>query len=174
MSNDIDYSSLTHHSMSQLNGIYDKVIPQYAVEIAAHLSNVVGQDWAVERALSPRLDPLSAGRVILRVIFRDEGYLEKFANSFTKDTNSNTNKYPDRFTVTTPKYNDTVYIRPPFCFNKSEIKKCKVNTIGEKCFTIEDSEAILGEVRFLTISDYGSLWAYDKQELEDTIDEIRN
>lgn len=155
------------------------ITPDWLIRLATTADELFKHQCKLTKVLpNPVNDPLAQEPVVRLCIDIEEYRIEDFANylddvyeAYKNAISPRISKYETK-AVKIPLPGNQVYIRPEYCFRKEEIKLCFVQATGYDCFTIAETVEIFNEIKYLKISDYGVLWAYNKEELEETIDLI--
>lgn len=174
----LNISSTATAMIESINGP-DLVTPEWLINLATTADEMFKHKCKLARITpNPVSDPLAQKPVIRLCIDIEDYNIEDFTKylidvyeAYKDATNPRISKYETK-AVKIPLPRTQVYIRPEYCFRKDEIKLCFVQATGFDCFTIVPTIEIFNEIKYLKISDYGVLWAYNKEELEETIDLI--
>lgn len=175
----LNISSTATEMIESVNGT-DLITPEWLINLATTADEMFKHKCKLTRITpDPASDPLGQSKSIIRLCIDIEDYrIEDFANYLDDVYEAYKNAISPRIAkyetkaVKIPLPGNQVYIRPEYCFRKEEIRLCIVQTTGYDCFTIAETVEIFNEIKYLKISDYGVLWAYNKEELEETIDLI--
>lgn len=174
----LNISSTATKMIESINGT-SLITPDWLIRLATTADEMFKHKCKlVGIAPNPVSDPLAQEPVVRLCIDIEEYRIEDFANylddvyeAYKNAISPRISKYETK-AVKIPLPGNQVYIRPEYCFRKEEIKLCFVQATGYDCFTIVPTIEIFNEIKYLKISDYGVLWAYNKEELEETIDLI--
>lgn len=173
----LNISSTVTEMIESINGT-DLITPEWLINLAVTADEMFKHKCKLARITpDPVSDPLA--KPVIRLCIDIEDYkIEDFANylddvyeAYKNAISPSISKYETK-AVKIPLPATSVYIRPEYCFRKDEIRLCGVMATGYDCFTIAETVEIFNEIKYLKISDYGVLWAYNKEELEETIDLI--
>lgn len=175
----LDISSTATEMIESINGP-DLITPDWLIRLATTTDELFKHQCKLTKITpNPVSDPLAQSKAYIRLCIDIEEYrIEDFTNyledvyeAYKNAISPRISKYETK-AVKIPLPGNQVYIRPEYCFRKDEIRLCGVMTTGYDCFTITETVDIFNEIKYLKISDYGVLWAYNKSELEETIDLI--
>lgn len=175
----LNISSTATAMIESINGP-DLVTPEWLINLATTADEMFKHKCSLDKITrSLTSDPLAKSKGGIRLCIDIEDYN---IEDFTKYLVDMYEAYKDAISPRISKYETKavkiplpgyqVYIRPEYCFRKEEIRLCGVMTTGYNCFTITETVDVFNEIKYLKISDYGVLWAYNKEELEETIDLI--
>lgn len=175
----LNISSTATKMIESINGT-DLITPEWLISLATTADEMFKHQCKLARITpDPVSDPLAQSKAVIRLCIDIEDYrIEDFANYLDDVYEAYKNAISPRIAnyetkaVKIPLPGNQVYIRPEYCFRKEEIRLCFVQATGYDCFTIAPTIEIFNEIKYLKISDYGVLWAYNKEELEETIDLI--